>query len=168
MVLFALDVNSMDFRVEGFSYLARRARKIDHHAAGVNNVDFEAVRLKPIRDLIEISIRWAEPLPEFPRTDPPVKVWRSRPLYFVEELLKVLVLLSRPAQLEHHVLQQHVIIHSAAIVFGFRFRSNITAQLYELSFIDILRYQGSRMASGPCLRLDRAGSEAANHDKKSE
>ncbi len=126
-VLFALDVQTMHFRVESFSHLAGGPGEVNNHPTGVNDIDFEVVRLQPVGDFIEISIGRAEPLSEFVCADPVMKVWRSRFLQALEELLKFALFLSRPAQLEQHVLQENVIVHDASIVLAFRLGTSIAA-----------------------------------------
>jgi len=56
VLFWPFDVKLMNFRVKDSSYLTGGARKIDHHAAGINDIHFEAVRFKPVGEFIEISI----------------------------------------------------------------------------------------------------------------
>jgi hypothetical protein len=163
-VLCAFDVKLMDFRVKGFSHLPGRAGKIDHHAAAINDVDFEMVAFQPVSDAVQVSIGWAESFAEFVRADPAMEIWRSLFLKILEEFLKLFLFLRRPLKLQQHVLQEEVIVHGPAIIRGHGFGTNIAMQLDELSFIDILRYQGTRVAAGNGLRFGSAKRKTASKD----
>ena len=126
------------------------------------------VRLKPIGDFIEIAIGWTESLAKFMRADPTVEVSRSFFVEILEELLKLLFILSRPAQLEQHMLHEKVIVHGTAIILGLRFWTSIAVKLDTLSFIDILRYQRPRAEIVHGLCSGRADRKARNEHSYGE
>jgi hypothetical protein len=62
------------------------------------------------------------------------------------------------------MLQNYVVVHGTAVIFGLHFRPGIAMQLDELCFIDILRYQRSRMAAGGGLRFGSSERKTASKD----
>jgi hypothetical protein len=81
-----------------------------------------------------------------------------------DELLKIFFFLRGPAQLEQHVLQDHVVVHGAAIMFGLCFRASVAAQFDELSVIDILGHQLPRVAAGSGLRFGSGERKTESED----
>ena len=117
-VAHAIYFEVVNFRAEGFAYLARFAGKIDEDAAGINDVDREAVRFQPGGDGGEIFLRQAEALAEFLGGEPIVIIGRAGSVQLVNKFGERLLLLRRALQLQEHVVHGRIPGQSAAIIFG--------------------------------------------------
>ena len=128
----------MDLGVEGFADITRRAGEVDHHLIGVDVIDGEAVGPKPARDRVEILLRQSVHFSLLCRREPLAEIGRALVGEAVNILVQLLLELGRPLQLQQHVIQGEVVIHTATIIFSAGFRARVAAQPDPLAFIDRL------------------------------
>ena len=93
-------IQVVDFRVERFPHLPCRARKIDHHSVGIDQVHGESVRLEPPLDRIDVLLRYPKVLPKLFWREPFVEVRGRGILDVIEESLKRILVLRRSTQLK--------------------------------------------------------------------
>ena len=136
-----------DIGPEGFAHLGRVAGKVNHHAAGIDNVDFKALVLQPIRYCVQILLCHAVLLSKLLSGDPLMKIGRTLRMQFFQELLQGQFLLRRASQLEQHVVHRVVSVYRAAIILMPCFGSRIAVERDALFVIEMLRYENTRMTS---------------------
>jgi hypothetical protein len=158
----------MNLGVESSLDISDLAGKINHHAAGIDDVDLKMVRFEPVSDLVQITVGRAESLAELVRADPGVIVPRIFIVEIVEEFLKILFFLRWAAQLEQHVIEPSIIADAAAVMLGFGLGARIAMQLNEFPLVNILGDQLPGAAAVCGLRASRAGRQAANEDSNCE
>src|SRR6266404_225353 len=73
-MLFTLDFKVVNFRLERFAHLSGGAGKINEHAAGIDHIDAETMRLEPAGDSVEVRLRQAKAFAEFLRGQPLMEV----------------------------------------------------------------------------------------------
>jgi len=140
-VMFTSDYKVSDVRLERFTHLGGGAGKIDEHAAGIDYVDREALRLKPSSDGVQVLLRYSVLLAELLCGDPLVEIGGARRVKFVDELFHRLLLLGGAVQQEQHVLHREVAGDGAAIIFKYGFRAGVAVKRDALFVVDILRHE---------------------------
>src|SRR5262249_14505877 len=148
--------------------------KIDEHATGINNVDAEAVRLKPGNDGIQVGLRNAEPFAKLLRREPVMEIRRTWSMEFLQKLLKGLLLFRRASQLQKHELHGEVAGDATAVVRKDSFRAGVAAQGDAIHLINSLGDLGLRdsglrglqasMSAGFHLRKNRRRSRQDGED----
>ena len=137
-----VDVECVDFRRERLAHDARGAGKRDRHAAFVDALDGEALRLQPGDDRVDVLLRRSEQGAEVARAQPLMILRRGRILLRVDQRFERDLPIRRTPQLQQQVGQNEVVGDAAAIVAGIeRFGTCIAGKFRALRRIDRLRDQ---------------------------
>ena len=137
---------------KGVPHLAGIARKIDHHAAGVNGVDGEALRLEPTGDGLNIGVRDAEFFPELGGGEPLVEVGGLGVMQRVDKLLNGELLLGRAFELQHHVIEDKVVGDFAQVVLRSCLGAGVPRESHEFGFIRFFADQRfAKQGAAGCL-----------------
>ena len=73
-MLLTVDVEVVNFGLEGLAHVACGAGEINQHAAGIDHVHAKTLRRKPGRDDVEIGLRQTELFSEFLRSHPVMEI----------------------------------------------------------------------------------------------
>ncbi len=142
---------AMNLGAESFADLSGLAGKIDHHAAGINHIDHEAVGLEPAGNGSQVLWCQAESLAEFLGADPVVIIRGAGRVQFIDKLVQRLFLFGGALQLQQHVLHRRIPGEHAEIVCGSGFGARIAGERNELRVAHFLGDQGPRGIRDLCL-----------------
>ena len=142
-VAVAVDVEVMNFSLEGFVDLASGTGEVDYEAALRDAVDLEAMIREPPRDFTDVCWIGAEFLAEFVGGEPVVEVGVAGLMHVVNQLLECGFTIGGPLELKEHVLHFETFVALAAIVEGIGLVADVAGQGDHPGFIDRSRDQGS-------------------------
>jgi hypothetical protein len=152
----AVDLEVMNFGVEGRADLACGAGIVDHHPVGIDRIDSKPALRKPAGDGLDIRCRRAELGPNFGRTQPVMEIGRFRIVQPINQRPERLLLGCRPSQLQQHVRQRQAIGDNAAVVRRiFCLRTRVARQRHQVVLVDRLGDQRLRRQRRGSLRIGR-------------
>ena len=159
VMLYAVDLEVVDFGAEGSADLAGGSGEVDERAAGVDDVDLQAVGGEPFGYRVDVFRGYAEFLAEFRGGEPVVVIRRSLILEFGHVAIEGLLLFGRALQLQQDMLDGKGVGNHAAVVFGVGFGTGVAFEAEHLRFVYV--FGDERMGMTSCLTLRLHGNSNA-------